>query len=161
MPVKLTQASQINAGIAISNATEEFGTVTLSVTRLDGTLMTTSAPLTMPPAGQIVGFLDSLIPALSGQSLEGVLRITTNLSGISVVGLRSRINARQDFLMATTPATLETGAPDAFDRFFPQVVNGDAFTTEVILFSGTSGQSGSGTVSFFQATGMPMSLDIH
>ena len=159
--VELSAASQINAGIAISNMSAVPGTVTLSMTGLDGSPLVTETPLQLPGSGQIVGFLDQLIPSLAGQSLQGVLRITTTLPSISVVGLRSRYNERSDFLMSTTPVTLENEPPSSADRFFPQVVNGGNFTTQFILFSGTSGQDASGNLSFFGAvTGTPMSLEV-
>ena len=96
--VELSAAPQINAGIAISNRSAVPGTVTLSMTGLDGSPVVTETPLQLPGSGQIVGFLDQLIPSLAGQSLQGVLRITTTLPSISVVGLRSRYNERSDFL---------------------------------------------------------------
>jgi hypothetical protein len=159
--VELSAASQINAGIAISNMSAVPGIVTLSMTGLDGSPVVTETPLQLPGSGQIVGFLDQLIPSLAGQSLQGVLRITTTLPSISVVGLRSHYNERSDFLMSTTPVTLENAAPSSAERFFPHVANGGNFTTQFILFSGTSGQDANGNLSFFgSVTGTPMSLEV-
>jgi len=162
MYVELSPASLINSGIAIANAGDSPGTVTLSVTRLDG-LSVVSTTLNLGAAGQIVGFLDGMIPALAGQNLQGILRIASDVS-ISVVGLRARYNDRSpepDFLMATTSPTLETALPGSAERFFPQIVNGAGFTTQVILFSGTAGQNSAGDLTFFQTeTGSPLNLDL-
>ena len=125
--------------------------MTLSVTDLNGSPVA-SRTLTLDGAGQIVGFLDHLIPSLAGQSLRGVLRITTSLP-ISVIGLRSRYNERwpwPDFLMASTPPSLETALPSSAERFFPQIADGVSFTTQFILYSGTAGQTANGHIIFFQ-----------
>jgi hypothetical protein len=164
MYVELSPTSRINAGIAIANGSGPGGSVTLSVTDLNGALVA-SQDLVLGPSEQIVGFLDDLIPALAGQTLRGSLRISTNLN-VSVVGLRSHYNEREpyaDFLMATTPPKVETGLPTSAERYFPQIANGaSSFTTQVILFSGTSGQIANGDLTFFQTvTGAPLSLDLH
>ena len=52
--------------------------------------------------------------------------------------------------MASTPPSLETALPGSAERFFPQIANGVSFTTQVILFSGTAGQSANGDLIFFQ-----------
>jgi len=164
MFAELSSSPQILSGIAIANATAVPGTVTLSLTSLDGlTTLGTSTPQPLPASGQIVGFLDQLIPSLSGQTVQGVLRITTDISSISVVGLRARYNERQpaaDFLITTTPPTLENGAPTTAERLFPHLVDGGGYTTQIILFSGTSGQTSVGTLSFVKPDGTPLTLNI-
>jgi hypothetical protein len=155
---ELSPPSFINAGIAIANTMETPGVVTLSVSRLDGSPLAT-ADLPIPASGQIVAFLDDLIPSLRGQSVQGVLRITSPLT-ISVVGIRSHYNERGDFLMATTPPTLETALPSSTERFFPQIANGGGFTTQVILFSGTAGQAADGDVTFTSGVGIPFNLEM-
>ena len=163
MYVELSPASLINSGIAIANASGISGNVTLSVTDLNGSLVA-SRTLTLGAYGQIVDFLDNLIPSLAGQSLQGVLRITTSLP-ISVIGLRSHYNERspqRDFLMASTPPSLETALPASAEKFFPQIANGVSFTTQVILFSGTAGQSANGDLIFFQTgNAASLNLDLH
>jgi hypothetical protein len=159
--VELSPPSLINAGIAIANTSGTPGVVTLSVSRFDGSTVATGE-LPLQAFGQFAGFLDELIPSLGGQSVEGVLRITTTLP-ISVVGLRSRYNERlpqRDFLMATTPPTLETALPSSTERFFPQIANGDSFTTQVILFSGKAGQIAAGDLTFYSGAGVPFNLDL-
>jgi len=161
----LLQKTEILTGVAIANATTVAGTVTLTMTDLNGVqIAQTNPPLTLPASGQIVGFIDQLIPALAGQTVQGVLRISTNLSGISVVGLRERFNTRQppeDGLITTTPPTLENGAPTTAERLFPLLVDGGDYTTQIILFSGTSGQTSGGTLSFIKPDGTILSLNIN
>jgi hypothetical protein len=108
-----------------------------------------------------VGFLDDMIPALAGQNVEGILRITTTVSNISVVGLRLRINERNHSLMTTTPPTLEGSVPTTGEQLFPHLVNGGGWTTQFILFSGTTAQSSGGALSFVNPDGTTMQLNIN
>src|SRR5262249_31314300 len=72
------------------------------------------APVTIPLAalGQVAKFLAEIFPNLP-QPFHGVLRISSN-ANIAVVGLRGRYNERTtpgpDFLITTTPPTLESAA---------------------------------------------------
>ena len=159
MFVQLSPTELINAGLAIANTGGTPGTLNLSVTSLDGTPVA-SASLPIGANEQILGFLDALVPALAGQTLQGVLRITSTVD-VSVVGLRSHYNERspqRDFLMATTPPTLESSLPGSAERFFPQIADAGGFTTQVILFSGTAGQSANGDLTFFTGLGAPLNL---
>ena len=61
-----------------------------------------------------------------------------------MVGLRTRINERGNFLMTTTPPANENGPATNVELFFPQVVDGGGFTTQFILFSGSVGEDTSG-----------------
>jgi hypothetical protein len=77
-----------------------------------------------------------------------------------VVALRQRYNERGDYLITTTPPTLETGTPTTAPRSFPHFVNGDGYTTQFILFSGTAGQTAAGSVKFHRqdGTALPVTL---
>jgi hypothetical protein len=161
MYVELSPVSRVNSGIAIANAGGTSGMVTLSVTDLNGQPIA-SQILPIGAFAQIGGFLDEMIPSLAGGTVQGVLRIETSLT-ISVVGLRSHYNERlpqPDFLMATTPPTLETALPSSAEKFFPQIANGGGFTTQLILFSGTSGQIASGDLIFGTGSGFPLNLEL-
>jgi hypothetical protein len=110
-----------------------------------------------------MGYMDQFFPGLAGGALQGVVRITTDLSGISVVGLRGRVNNRlpdPDVLLATIPPTEENNLPGSEDRFFPQLVNGYGFKTQIILYSGTSGETSVGNVHFVRPDGNPLHLPV-
>jgi hypothetical protein len=159
MYAELSPSEQIRTGIALANATNSAGNVSLSVTGTDGALLGT-ARFQLQPASQIVDFLDSLIPSLANQTVRGVLRITTDLDGISVTGLRGRYNERQEFLLATVSPVLEDWLFNSEERFFPFVINGGGFTSEIVLFSGGGGQPSSGVLTFVQPDGTPLDLGI-
>ncbi len=60
--------------------------------------------------------------------------------------------------MTTTPPSIETGASTVADRFFAHIVDSAWWSTQFILFSGTAGQTSSGTLSFFDTAGEPWDL---
>jgi hypothetical protein len=79
---------------------------------------------------------------------------------VSVVALRQRFNERRDYLITTTPPTVETGTPSAAARSFPHFVNGDGYTTQFVLFSGTAGQAATGLIRFYTQAGAPLPVKL-
>jgi hypothetical protein len=150
---------ELRAGIAISNANDVAGTVWISLSGLDGSLLG-STSFSLQPSGQIVDYLDSLIPSVADRAVQGVMRITTDLPAISVVGLRARQNERQQYVLSAIPAVQEDRQPLSQERFFPYWMNGGGFDTQIVLFSGRSGQSASGTFSLIRADGIPLDLGL-
>ncbi len=152
------QPGSIRTGLAITNAADAVNTVTLEVTGLDGNLAMGVAPvtLTLPPSGQVARFLDEIFDSLPN-NFSGVLRVTST-ADIAIVGLRLRINERGELKMTTTPPSIETGPPTMADRFFPHIVDSAGWSTQFILFSGTAGQTSSGTLSFIDTAGEPWDL---
>jgi Beta-propeller repeat len=159
MYVEAAQAPVILSGIAVANTTNTQATVNFELLSLQGTLVATSPPRTLPASGQLVGYLSDFFPNLP-QPFQGVLHVTTTAGGISVVALRQRYNERGDYLITTTPPTLETSIPTATARSFPHFVNGGGWTTQFILFSGTTAQTASGNVRFLRQDGsaLPVTL---
>jgi hypothetical protein len=161
MYVEQSPSLQIAPGIAIGNATSTAGSVTLSLTSLDGATVLGTSQQALPAAGQVVAFFEQLMPSLAGQSVQGILRITTDLASISVVGLRGRTNERGHFLMTTTPPSLEGDFPTSAERSFPHLVDGGGWTTQFILFSGTTAQTSGGTLTFVRTGGTAWDLNIN
>jgi hypothetical protein len=156
---EFSAAEQIRTAIAIANTTESAGTVWMTLTGPDGSFIAGTSSY-LPASGQILDFVDSLIPALANQTIRGVLRITTDVAGLSVVGLRARYNERGQLLFTSIVPVLENEAPDSEERFFPYVVNGGGFTTQIVLYSGKQGQSSQGSLTFIQSDGRPFDLEI-
>ena len=150
------QIGSIRTGLAITNAADAANTVTLEVTDLEGTLAAPPAPLTLPPSGQVSRFIDELFDSLP-PNFSGVLQVTSTAE-VAIVGLRLRYNDRGELKMTTTPPSIETGPPIMADRFFPHIVDSKGWSTQVILFSGTAGQTSSGTLSFIDTAGEPWDL---
>src|SRR5437879_12546026 len=100
----------------------------------------TGTTIGLAPNAQYSGFLTE-IPGLQSLSLpvRGLLRITS-ASPIAVIGLRSRTNARGDFLIPTTPPVAETNSSSP-ELFFPHFADAGVSPTQFILISHGASQS--------------------
>jgi hypothetical protein len=134
-------AGSVRSGIAIGNSSQSSVTVQLDLTRLDGQRAGYSTVI-VPAGGQVSRFLDELFSGFPAE-FRGVLRISAAAaaaapSPIVVTGIRGRYNERGDLLLTSTPAASETAVSPDKPLVFPYVVNGNGYSTQLILFSGTS-----------------------
>jgi hypothetical protein len=132
----------INSGVALGNTTANNLTVTLGLTDLNGTSLASTSIL-VPAGGQVARFLSEIFPDV-GSPIKGILRVSTAGAPVSLAALRGHYNERGDFLMSTTPPTIESLPAATAPLIFPHVVNGGGFTTEFILFSGAANQTANG-----------------
>ncbi|MDD5544888.1 MAG: leucine-rich repeat domain-containing protein [Acidobacteriia bacterium] len=135
----------INTGVAVVNP----GGVTANLvfTLRDGagvTLATGHAPL--GAANHRALFIDQLsqwatdfaFPSNFGTATQfGTLTITSD-QAVAVVALRSTFNQRAETLLTTTPTADLTKAPESGALDFPQVADGGAFRTTIILMNTTA-----------------------
>jgi len=148
----------IQSGIAITNTSSSTATVRLELLDLNGaaistTTLTLAANAVFPKfLNQISGFQTLSLP------IQGLLRITST-TPIAVVGLRSRINERGDFLITTTPPVSET-TPAAPELYFPHFVDAGGYTTQFIMFSAGARSPVNGTIRFFSRFGDPLDLKL-
>jgi len=152
----------IQTGVAIANASPNPATVTFELNTLDGVSTGLTGSLTIPGNGQVARFIGE-IPGLTALPLplQGVLRVSSSTSaGISVVGLRGRYNERGDFLITTTPPSNEAVAASTTELFYPHIADGGGYTTQFVLFNGSTDQSSSGIIHFFTQSGQSFSLSI-
>ena len=149
----------IETGIAIANPSSTAVTVNFELTTLDGSSLGLTGSQPIPAQGQTALFLNQIHGFEGLQNpFQGVLRISSGTSPISVIGLRGRYNERHDFLMTTTPPIDESSPASNANMYFPQVADGGGFTTQFILFSGTAGQASSGTLKSYSQSGQPLGL---
>jgi hypothetical protein len=155
------QNGSIQSGLAVASAAAASATITFAVTDLNGNAISRISPvsITLSPGGQSAKFLSDIFPSLPSP-FKGVLQITTTSAAVSVAGLRTRINERGDFLITTTPPSVETAPATTLPLFFPQIADGSGYTTQFILFSGTAGSSANGTVTFTNQDGTPFVLTL-
>jgi hypothetical protein len=147
----------IGTSFAIANVGATEGTVNFDLYRLDGSFVA-STTKTLLANAHIAKSVNELFPTLTG-SFKGVLRIHGGpASGMSVVSLRTRKNERNEYLITTTPATNEASAPVNAPEIFPRFINGMGWTTQLVLFSGSTGQTTRGSVQFFNEQGSPLNL---
>ena len=155
-------SSEIQTGIAIANTAASAVDVTLELNTLTGKSIGLTGMLSVPGNGQVQMFLNQ-IPGFENlpAPFQGVLRISTTASrGVSVVGLRSRYNERNEFLITTTSPVNESSTPISTDLLFPHLADGGGFTTQFVLFSGSSAQTASGTLQFFTQGGQTLNLTL-
>lgn len=148
----------VRSGVAITDTSGTSNTVTLELTNLDGSIAVASDTLSVPPSGQVARFIDELFTVPDGFS--GVLRVTST-SDIAVVGLRARVNSRGELKITTTPPSNESSAASSAATYFPHIVDSGGWSTQFILFSGTAGQSSSGTVGFLGQDGSGLELEVN
>ena len=153
------QPHSVRSGIALTNSSDAPTTVSLELTDLDGTATGLPESLTIPASGHIARFIDEFFAGVP-TPFSGILRIASTVPDIAAVGLRLAINPRNDILVTTTPAADENAAPIASDLFFPHFVDSGGWTTQFILFSGSPGQTASGTIRFIRQDGQPMELSV-
>lgn len=158
--VEATSATM--SGIAIANASPTPAAVTFELTRLDGSSTGLTGTATVPGNGQVAQFLNQIAGFWSlPMPFQGILRASTGSgSRIAVTGLRGRNNERGDFLITTIPVVDEAAAPSSAEVFFPHLVDGEGYTTQFILFSGTANQALSGTLQFFRQSGQALDLTV-
>lgn len=152
------QPGAIQSGIAITNTSSTAATVNFELTTLSGASVGLTASTLVPASGHTSKFVHELFPTLS-LPFRGVLRIMAP-GPVVVVSLRMRYNERGDFLITTTPASNEAAASSTADLMFPHTVDRGGYTTQFILFSGTAGQSTSGTLRFFNQAGQSMNVSV-
>ena len=152
------QIGSVRSGVAITDTSGASNTVTLELTNLDGSLASAATTVPIPPSGQVARFLDELFSVLD--NFSGVLRITST-ADIAIVGLRLRINSVSDIKMTTTPPSNELSATTTADTYFPHIVDSGGWSTQFILFSGTAGQTSSGSLSFIDQSGQALDLSVN
>ena len=159
MPVEQSPNRQISTSLSIANPSSSGGNVWFSLTDSDGSFIASTSRY-ISDAG-LASEIPGVLAPVANQEIEGVLRITTDLpGGISVAGYRARYNERQQLLYTTVVPALENGLPSSDARFFPYLLNGSGFTTDIILFSGKAGQSSAGSLRFTKPDGVPLDLGI-
>ncbi len=156
------QVGSIQTGIALANPTPTSAVVTFELTTITGVSTGLVNTILLPGNGQAAMFL-AQIPgfAVVPNPFQGVLRVSTPLpGGITVVGLRGRYNERRDFLITTTQPTNEATIGSTSEQFFPHFADGGGYTTQFILFNGSTDQSSSGVIRFFSQNGQTLSLGV-
>ncbi len=147
----------IQTGIAIANPSNQPVVVTADLRRIDGTSAGLQpATVAMPANGHAGIFVNQLFPSLT-LPFRGVLRLTSPTS-ISVAGIRGRTNERNEFLLTTTPPS-GLAATESSGLFFPHLVDGGGYTTQIVVM-GSASSDASGVLHFVGQTGQPLTLTL-
>jgi hypothetical protein len=146
------RVGSMQTGVTIANPSSSKVTAQLNVIRLDGTSTNLSTSVDIPAGGQIAKFGNELFQSLPSP-FRGVLRITAP-SPVAVIGLRGRYNERGDLLLTSTPPYDESTTPSA-EVEFPHFISGNGFSTELVLLSTGTIQTGSMYVLAQDGTTLP------
>jgi hypothetical protein len=144
-----------NTGLAIANVSGASSGITISAFQNDGVTPagTSLGPLLLPVNGYDAEFASQFIAGLP-PGFTGVLDIRSE-NPFSALTVRSMTNELNRFLMATFPvADVNKTAPSTI--VFPQIADGDGYTSQIILIS-PSGAS-STKLQFYGEDGIPIDL---
>ncbi|HYR83383.1 MAG TPA: hypothetical protein VE422_04815, partial [Terriglobia bacterium] len=157
----LTAVGSIHTGLSIVNSSPGSATVTLELSRLDGSSTGMTGTLHIPANGQVTKFLHE-IPGLTSIEIpfQGILRVLSTAS-ISLTGVRGRYNERREFLLTTTPPINEAASSLSGPLYFPHVVDSGGYTTQFILYSGQPGGTLSGTTELFSSSGVQLNWTLY
>ena len=142
------QPGSIHTGLALANTGDAASTVSLEITRPDGSLLLPPASLALPPGGQTSSLLDQVFN-LPQDFSSGLLRVSASNGEVSVAALRFRVNQRGELKTSNIWPQDETAPATSQDRYFAHLADSGGWTTELTLFSGSLGETGSGTLSLF------------
>jgi hypothetical protein len=142
-----------NTGVAIGNPGNAPLSLSLQVFQMDGTTLAGAAngPITLEANAHTASFVDQLIPGLPS-GFRGVLDIKGE-SPFAATTYRSLLNERGEILLSALPVA-DLNQPPPSPILFPQVADGDGFSTQFILLNGLSPSST--TLSFYSETGVPL-----
>jgi hypothetical protein len=159
--VYVESSGTIQSAIAIANSAAAPATVKLEVTNLDGTSAGLPGPVSqvLTGYGHIAKFINDALPGIPG-SFKGILRVSTDSAQVSAIGLRTVYNERGEFLITTTQPTSETAPPVSGPLLMPHLPDGGGFTSQIILYSGSAGQSPSGSVVLMEQSGRPFAVTV-
>jgi hypothetical protein len=142
-----------DTGIALATSGSSGTTITIRALHEDGKTRVTSADATvvLKPGGHQAAFVRQLVPAVPDE-FKGVLDLSSSEPFVALT-LRSLINRRGDFLLATFPiADLAHAAPVI--PVFPQIAAGGGYQTEFLLLS--AGGETRMTLNFLSECGKPL-----
>jgi hypothetical protein len=141
--------------LALANVSKEEASISFKAFQTDGNTAAgiSRGPLRLRAGGHSTKFVSDLIAELPA-GFRGVLDISST-KPFAALALRSLINERNDLLITTLP-------PADFDKtsfsptIFPQIADGDGYTTELILLN--AGPEVTATIRLFGEAGLPWAI---
>jgi len=147
--------SRSNSGLAVVNPGSTPLAINAVLRNSSGTVaMNTS--FTLGSHKHMALFVDQLFPALKAPFL-GTLTMSA-AGGFAAINLSSAVNGYGETIFGALPV-VNLDRPSAGDRLIlPHMVDGGGFVTEVLLLNPSSIPA-AGTISFFNDTGDPLTLN--
>ena len=141
------EPGSVRTALAIANTTDEEVRVSLEITRPDGSLSPPLGSLTLVPYGQASHMLHAILDVPQEFS-SGLLRVSAT-GPVAVAALRLRVNERGELKASSLWPSDELARATTRDRYFAHLADTEGWTTELVLFSGTMGESSSGALCLF------------
>ena len=141
------EPGSVRTALAIANTTDEQVRVSLEITRPDGSLAPSPGSVMLEPYGQSSQMLDAILDVPQEFS-SGLLRVSAT-GPVAVAALRLRINERGELKASSLWPSDELARTTTRDRYFAHLADTESWTTELVLFSGTVGESSSGAICLF------------
>jgi len=174
LPVDLSRNLSPDLGIAITNPNNSFASITLTLTKSDGTQVT-STTLAAPTRGQISKFVTELFPPPAPGSFStqvpipseftGTLRLTSTMP-ISLLGLRFRESAYSvlpliDLSQSNNPVpVILSGVGGLGAVLLPQFVTGSGWATEIEIVNITASDL-TVRLDVFSPNGTPLTVKLN
>jgi hypothetical protein len=145
------EAGPVESAVAVVNSSNFAAKVNLTLMTSDGIVVRTKT-LDLSGRARLAQTLSAYFPDLP-RPFSGVLHLTaTNADGITVAIFRCRYNERGDFMATLTDPIPDQSAPTA-NLYFPHIVAGQGYTTELVLFNGEAAQF-QGTLELYDQSGV-------
>jgi len=125
---------RVRTAMAIANASPNPAIVNLELSTLSGVPVQFQS-VTIPAFGRLAEFADEVFTSLTGETFQGVLRISSQQSSVGVASFRTTVNERGDFLITAITPTDENASSTNAPIAFPQIVDGLGYTTDFILWN--------------------------
>lgn len=142
-----------STGVAIANPASQSAEVTFRLLDRYGALLDT-ATRTVAARNHVARFAHELFPGLSN-SFTGLIEISSNQAA-AVIALRLTGNSRGEQVLTTLPVADLTRLTSATSMTFPHVVNGQGFSTRLLLINTAIGRTAAGQLSFYESSGAGM-----
>lgn len=120
-----------DTGLAIVNPSTNTATVRISIAFLNGA--TATATLRLGAGTQTARFLSEIFQTVSAVSLRGNMLLESDFP-VAIMSLRSTVSGDR-FLLSTLPVEALDATPPVRVLYFPHLVDGSGFSTELALLN--------------------------
>ena len=148
---------RIQTGIAIANTLTDTVAVELKLVDLTGAEVGRSV-VTLPGNGQIAKYVHEIPELRIPPNFRGLLLVSAPTKAVVVSGSRGRYNERGDYFETTVAPVDSSASAGVTAKTFPHLVDGGGYKTNIVIFSGTSEQVGSGFLRILDPSGVPSDL---
>lgn len=156
--VDYDQASGKNSGVALVNASSNPQTLNVTLTSQNGAVSTPCSNQQIAGQGHVALFVNQL--GCSGLTSPFLGTITfSSATPFAAVNLRAANNAHGEQIFSALPvADLTVPPPSSGNLVFSQIIDGGGTPTQILLMN-TTASTITGTISFANDSGNPISLD--